>query len=94
MLEIDFVGDSHVRLVGEFDASQVDHAQASFREIRSSCQVDLEGLSYISSAGLSVLLETQQRLAERNHALKLSGLRPHVRMVFDIAGFNHIFEIT
>ena len=94
MLEIEFVHDTYIRLLGEFDASQVARAEKVFKEIRSSCQVDMEGLSYISSAGLGVLLETQQRLAGSGHALRLSGLSRHIRMVFDIAGFSHIFEIV
>lgn len=94
MLEIEFVDEQRIRLAGEFDASQVDRALAAFGRVHSTCLVDMEALSYISSAGLSVLLETQQRLVERGHALRLSGLSRHVRMVFEIAGFTHIFEIT
>lgn len=94
MLEIEILGDQYIRLAGQFDASQVDHALAALNQIETSCTVDLQGLSYISSAGLAVLLETQQRLSEDGQALRLSGLSPHVRMVFEIAGFDHIFEIS
>ena len=92
MLQIERASD-HVRLGGRFDATQVDAANAVFDEIDQSITVRFDDLEYISSAGLSVLLHTQQRLARSGHGLSLAGLNPHVRLVFEYAGLDAIFPI-
>lgn len=92
MLEIRVVGDQ-IRLGGVFDASQVRTAEPVFEEIQKSAVVDFEGLEYISSAGLSVLLMTQKRLADGGHELKLVNLSSHISDVFRYAGFDLIFRI-
>jgi len=94
MLEIEVLGNGEIRLTGQFNASQVDRVRQALKDVKASCALDLSGMSYISSAGLGLLLETQQRLSQDGHALHLSGLNPHVRLVFEIAGFDQIFDIT
>lgn len=93
MFEIHRVSDSEIRLVGHFDASQQAIASEVFDSINGSCSVRFDELDYVSSAGLSVLLYTQQRLSKEGDALKLVGMNPHVRLVFEYAGFDQIFEI-
>ena len=92
MLEIRVV-DRQIRLGGVFDASQVPTAEPVFEEIQESAVVNFEGLEYISSAGLSVLLMTQKRLAGGGHELKLINLSSHISDVFRYAGFDLIFSI-
>jgi anti-sigma B factor antagonist len=55
--------------------------------------VDFQNLDYISSAGLGVLLATQQRLKKGGKAIKLVHMNRMVRDVFKIARFDLIFEI-
>jgi anti-sigma B factor antagonist len=55
--------------------------------------VDLGGVSYVSSAGLRVLLKGAKTARASGHRLVLSGLSPAVREVFDISGFSTIFAI-
>jgi len=55
--------------------------------------IDLEGLEYISSAGLRALLATAQSLKEKNGQIFLSGLTGAVREVFEISQFVSIFKI-
>lgn len=92
MLDIRVV-DGEVRLGGVFDASQVPVAEPVFEEIHETVVVNFEGLEYISSAGLSVLLMTQKRLAGDGHELKLVNLSNHISDVFRYAGFDLIFSI-
>jgi anti-anti-sigma factor len=94
MFDIQVLGNEGIRLSGRFDASQAEKALAAFNKVETSCDVDFQGVDYISSAGLGVLLETQQRLSESGHALRLVGMNPHVRLVFEYAGFDHIFDIA
>lgn len=93
MLEIDVNPEGTIRLSGRFDASQVNTARAVFDEVQSSRTVDFEALDYISSAGLGVLLRTQQHLMGTGGKLKLINMKQHIRLVFEYAGFHQIFEI-
>lgn len=55
--------------------------------------MDLTGVSYVSSAGLRVLLKGAKIAKASGHKLVLTGLAPSVREVFDISGFSAIFTI-
>jgi anti-sigma B factor antagonist len=80
-------------LTGRFDAAQVDKAREVFSGLDASAVVDFKELDYISSAGLGVLLATQQRLKRGGKAVKLVNMNRMVRDVFKIARFDLIFEI-
>jgi anti-anti-sigma factor len=54
--------------------------------------VDLSGVGYVSSAGLRVLLSLGKTVANSGN-LRLCGLNPTVRQVFDVAGFTQLFAI-
>jgi anti-sigma B factor antagonist len=93
MFDITTTVDGVIRLEGRFDASQVDKARAFFERITTSHTVDFADLAYIASAGLGLLFATQKRLMDAGEALKLTNLNPHIREIFQIAGFDNIFEI-
>lgn len=84
-------GDIH--LVGRLDATRAQALHDLFDPIRETCTVHFDRLEYISSVGLSVLLATQQRLSARKAELRLRGMTPHIRMVFNLAGFDTVFDI-
>jgi anti-anti-sigma factor len=50
-------------------------------------------LEYISSAGLGMLLSVQKRLGESGNKLRLTQMNRHIREIFRMAGFDHIFDI-
>ena len=54
---------------------------------------DLSELRYISSAGLGLFCAFKQRLLNSGSDFKLKNLNPHLREVFEIAGFDRIFDI-
>jgi len=64
-----------------------------FSGLDDSAVVDFQDLDYISSAGLGILLATQQRLKKGGKAIKLVHMNRMVRDVFKIARFDLIFEI-
>jgi anti-sigma B factor antagonist len=94
MFEIERIDKDTVHLHGRFDAAQVARAAEVLEQISESCVVDFAKLSYISSAGLGLLFATQKRLVDGGAALTLINLNPHIREIFSIAGFDHIFEIS
>jgi anti-anti-sigma factor len=93
MFEVITDEDGTIRLQGRFDASQVERAAPVFKQVKESCVVDFAELSYISSGGLGLLFATQRRLVEAGGGLRLVNLNPHIREIFEIAGFDRIFEI-
>ena len=94
MFEIKRDESGTISLHGRLDASQVDRARVVFSNVTKSCTVDFAQLSYISSAGLGLLFGTQKKLVDSGGGLTLINLSPHIREIFQIAGFDNIFEIS
>jgi anti-anti-sigma factor len=54
--------------------------------------VNLENVSHVHLAGLPVLSERAQRLREYGGDLKLVGLSPYLRHIFDLSGASANFD--
>jgi len=88
------VGDAgEVRFSGRLDASRCAEAEAVMDTLTGAGTLDFDGLEYISSAGLGILLKTQKRLSESGAALKIINVNNHISDVFRYSGFDAIFEI-
>lgn len=94
MLAIKKKLDGTLAFSGRFDASQVDTAEEAFKSLEESTTLDFSELDYISSAGLGVLVATQQRLSEVGHNLTLSNMNAHIREVFQISSLDQLFIIN
>jgi anti-anti-sigma factor len=83
--------------VGRIDSSTADALDARLVRLSAagvlSVVVDFEGVEYISSAGLRVLLSMAKRVREKRGALALCSLPDGVRQVFELAGFLPLFAI-
>jgi anti-sigma B factor antagonist len=55
--------------------------------------VNCEKLTYISSAGLGVFMSFIEEIRERGGDIKICGLIPKVRQVFEILGFPALYDI-
>ena len=90
-------GVTTVRLAGRLDSSAAPAAEDSFGHLLGGgaprLAVDLSALEYISSAGLRVLLVVARKVQQANGKVVLFGLRPNVREVFSVSGFDKIFAI-
>lgn len=53
--------------------------------------LDLEGLTFLDSSGLSVLIMALKRLRERGGELVLRSTPPQARAVLDMAGLSRVF---
>ena len=81
---------------GRLDASTSPEAEQALRGKLDDCRallVDLDGLSYISSAGLRVLLVIAKRMQSNRGKLVLCRLRPDVKTIFELSGLTSIFNI-
>ncbi len=55
--------------------------------------VNLDGVDYISSSGLRVMLSAVKKLRKMDGDIRLACLKPYVMEVFDISGFTQLFQI-
>jgi anti-anti-sigma factor len=93
MLAMNFGADGAVVMSGRLDAAQCPTALAFLEKVNGTVTLDCQGLEYISSAGLGVLLKTQKRLTGAGGKLRLTGVSRHLQDIFLYSGFDQIFEI-
>ncbi len=93
MLTIVQVSENELKFIGRFDASQQQKATEELSTQKETIMIDMAGLDYISSMGLSVLVNTYKRLNATGHTLKLKNLNSHVRDVFKYTRLDQIFEM-
>ena len=93
VFEIKVVRDGLIQLSGRLDAAQVEKARAVFDSLSNSQVVDCQELTYISSAGLSVLITTYKRLDEGGKALKLINVNEYIQELLRLTGLNQIFKV-
>ena len=55
--------------------------------------VDAAQLKYISSAGLGVFMSFIEEVREKGGDIKICGLVPKVKQIFDILGFPAIYDV-
>ncbi len=92
MFNIEDDPQGNVILIGRLDAVSAPIARQHLEGIETSTRLDFSQLEYIASIGLGLLAATQRRLMERGEGLTLSGLNPHLREVFSLAGFEGVFR--
>lgn len=90
MLNVELDERGNIRLVGKFDASQVDQASEVFDQVEGDCVVDCTELDYISSAGIGVLITAYKRLTSINKQLKLVNLKQNVQQILHYAGIIQV----
>jgi anti-sigma B factor antagonist len=53
--------------------------------------IDLEGLGFIDSSGLSLLVQAKQRIESQGHRFVLRNPSERVQRVFEISGLTELF---
>ena len=86
-----------VRIKGKVDADTAPSLEECFTnqiaQNENKIIVNLEGLDYISSAGLRVVLAAAKNLKALHGELLFVGLKGSVEKVFKISGFYSAFKI-
>lgn len=84
-------------LKGYLDAHTAPELEKTFQnhlnESRFNIVVNFSDLSYISSAGLGVLMQFIEDVRQNEGDIKLSNMSPRVYNVFDLLGFPMLYEI-
>ncbi len=87
-----------ISVSGKLDSYSSVELEKKLDSLINSAQVrivaDFDRLEYISSSGLRVLLGALKKVKKQNGDLKLAGLKPFIKEVFDISGFTQLFTIT
>ena len=82
---------------GRLDAPSSEELKADMEKLIGEgwrkIVANLEGVDYISSSGLRVMLSALKKLRSLGGDLKLASLRPYVRETFEISGFTQLFKI-
>ena len=86
-----------VRLIGKIGYLESNQFQSQLEELldkdESVIFIDCSELSFISSAGLRVILKFAKQIPEKNKKLALYALQKNVEHVFDVSGFSKILNI-
>jgi len=87
-----------IKLKGRFDANTSDSVEKFIREKiekgRSQLVLNMENVSFVSSAGLRVVIIIARELRNEHRGdLHIAALQPSVRRVFEISGLNNILNI-
>jgi anti-sigma B factor antagonist len=88
VLALDGFLDAHT--APEFENAISREAEAGHLRLVADCRK----LSYISSAGLGVFMSFIEEIREKGGDIKLSGIEPKVYQVFEVLGFNELFDIV
>ena len=84
-----------VAVEGRLDTTSSPKLEGELRSAYDSISdltIDLSNLTYISSAGLRVLLSAQKVMNKKGH-MTICNVRPEIMDVFKITGFLSILNI-
>ena len=84
-----------LKIIGRLDTTTAPQLEAAIDECTAGIEeltLDCNGLEYISSAGLRVILK-MQKLMNAQGSMKLINVNDTIMEVFDITGFTDILTI-
>lgn len=64
-----------------------------FEEGRNNLVIDLQEVRFVDSSGLGALVSGFKNASARSGNLKLCGLQPQVRSMFELTRLHRVFEI-
>ena len=85
----------YLKIEGRLDTTTAPELESCVNELTQSAStltVDCDGLEYISSAGLRVILKAQKAMNAKG-GMKLIHVNEAIMEVFDITGFTDILTI-
>jgi len=97
IIEEEYAGDVIVlKLRGLIDSGTSQQLEDKFKDLVTAKSVrvvvDLQDVDYISSAGWGIFVGEIKGIRERNGDIKLAGMTPDVREVFDLLEFHTLLQ--
>lgn len=90
-------GATILSLLGRLDELATTEVEQAFTGILNhetrGLIVDMEGVEYVSSSGLRVLLMLMKAMKNQQRVLKLCNLSPFVAEVFEVSNFSIMFDV-
>ncbi len=90
-------GATILSLLGRLDELATTEVEQAFTGILNNetrgLIVDMEGVEYVSSSGLRVLLMLMKAMKNQQRVLKLCNLSPFVAEVFEVSNFSVMFDV-
>lgn len=86
-----------LKVEGRLETATAPQLDAEVKEIApevKTLRFELDGLEYVASAGLRVLLTAQKTMNARHGRMELSNVNDTVRHVFDITGFSPVLTFV
>jgi len=84
-----------VKLEGEMDTAAAveveDQLRPFYTEQNKDVVLDCEGLEYIASSGLRILLSILKAAKACGHSVIMRNVTPDIKNVFQLTGFINIF---
>ena len=103
MSELDVISEqvestTVVKAVGAIDSNTAPRLQAPLlqaaEQANGGVRLDLAQATYMSSAGLRVLVLVARTLQKRGERLQLVNVPPHISTVLNLAGFASFMDIV
>lgn len=89
--------DVQVCLIGELDSKAITEHASELDEIvklaDKKLEVDCSELEYISSAGLRFFMQLKRASESQGGTIRLTHLNEDVADIFNMSGFQNIFDI-
>ncbi len=89
---------TEIKPIGEVDISTSPELKNKVFELieerNTDILIDGEGLEYIDSTGLGVLMSIYKKMQEKGLNFKIINLKPNIYKLFDITGLNKVFNIS
>jgi anti-sigma B factor antagonist len=85
----------NVKVEGRLDTATAPALEEELSEVMDDAEelvFDLEGLEYMSSAGLRILLATQKKMALKG-GMKVVNVNDVIKDVFAVTGFNKLVDV-
>ena len=85
----------NVKIEGRLDTTTAPELEAALDgaiDEANELVFDLEGLEYLSSAGLRILLASQKKMAPKG-GMKVTKVNDVIMEIFEITGFSDILTI-
>lgn len=87
-----------VRLAGELDHHSADSLRTSVeqeldKEMVNTVLLNMQGLTFMDSSGLGVILGRYRRLNQAGGKMAACCLRPQVQRIFELSGLTRIMSI-
>ncbi|MBN1609545.1 MAG: STAS domain-containing protein [Polyangiaceae bacterium] len=87
-----------VEIEGRFDAVSAPQMKLELHQLieggKTRIVVDLDGMDFIDSAGLGVLVSCLRRTAAEGGDLRLAGVPPFCRSIFELTRLTRVFDVT